>query len=371
MNTQTPSERFLAILAEQLRALGAKDADDIVREMRSHIAETLAQSAAAEAETLAALGDPRELAAALLAERQDASREEGVRPASAARRAFSWLADVASATWPLALGWPLALAVGASLPASPDPVGFAMLLIAQPAGAIVVLTALALVVWPVVALVRTARRRRRGLPTLGTRASKLSAGRSSNSAGWVWAVEGGHALPPVPHPVRARVALAFVLAAIVVGIVWLPTLALFSWKQSETQSAQDHTNDLRMQSYQASAEGWTRDIYTAALSGKMPALVGRGDKGFTASDAVLLGLAASVKADGVSDWRLDLADSQAVTLSGGSANVAVPVVESLPTGGRRVVLHFHVVDPRFGTVKPDEAWSLTGIDREPGVGFAK
>jgi hypothetical protein len=165
------------------------------------------------------------------------------------------------------------------------------------------------------------------------------------------------------------VALAFALAAIVLGM--LPWLAALTWTQSETQSAQDHTNDLRMQSYQASAEGWTRDIYTAALSGKMPALIGRGDKGFAASDAMLLGLAASVKADGISDWRLDLPDSQAVTLSGGSANVAVPVVESSPTGGRRVVLHFHVVDPRLGTVKPDEAWSLMGIDREPGVGFAK
>lgn len=359
MTTPTPSERFLATLAEQLRALGARDADDIVGEIRSHLAE----NPAAEAEALGALGDPRELAAALLAEREEGARDAGVKPAGATLQAFSWAADAVWAVWPVALAWPLLLIVGAGLVVSPDPLGLALLAFAAPGGAIVTLIALALVAGPLVALVRAARRRGRGLPTLGTRVAGLSAGRSAQSSGWVWATGEGGALPPIPHPVRARVALGFALLAVIAGVTWAPALGQVAWMQSQTFDARMNTDDLRMQLYQAAAEGWTRDLYTAALGGTMSAFIDNGDKGFSAKEGLLAGLASSLKADRVTGWRLGLGGDVSVKLSGDSADVVVPVVEVTPTGERNVMIGFHVVDPQGESKGFDQTWSLTSIDR--------
>lgn len=365
MSKPQPVEQFLTTLHDQLRALGAADVDDLVNEMRSHLADQLAEDPErSESDVVESMGDPRELASALLAGRASGASESAWpgQGAHLSRRVAAWAVDALWALWVPALLWPIAAIGVVLMMASLDPVG---LILGSNSVPIVLVLAISLVPvgWFVTVLVRAANGRRIGRPTIGTRATRLTPWNESGPVVWVDADSAppGVALAPVPHRGRARLALVVALVLTLIGALWVPAVA---WRQqgtSKREVAQSAENDARITAYTAGGESRVRALYSAALAGKSDIING----GFTARDTILQDFVDDLEWRGVTDYRLGFYDVEPVAMDPADserATVAIPVIESAPDGEVMRLVHFTVVDPQNGSSGADQTWTLESID---------
>jgi hypothetical protein len=88
------TEHYLAKLADGLEALGPAEIDDVIAEVRGHLAEALADAGGDEAAVLATFGGPEAFAARILEERGFLSSECGVPVAPRAARLAALGIDV-------------------------------------------------------------------------------------------------------------------------------------------------------------------------------------------------------------------------------------------------------------------------------------
>jgi hypothetical protein len=209
-----------------------------------------------------------------------------------------------------------------------------------------------------------------GTPTLGTRVAGIVAQRTAEAIHWVAADAGAAAgIPAAPHRGRARIAASLALAALLGGLAWLPALAVIGSGQQQATETAYRYDEARQQAYQATAEGFTRDLYAATLGEPVAATayLARGDKGYAAADKTLSDFFARSQAEKVSAWTFGLADVPAVRLdpeAADRATVAIPVIETTPQGDRVVTLRFIVIDPQSNSSGADESWTLAAIDRD-------
>lgn len=128
-------EEYLSRLRSELSAAGAEDTDELVAEIRSLLDEATAEDPAAAAFEIERLGDPAELARAILAER-------GL-DAAAGMSPGVW--------WRLGIAAPVDLAIGLAVPAAAAVPLYVAAVFGQPRGlslAIAVALGVATLVWP-------------------------------------------------------------------------------------------------------------------------------------------------------------------------------------------------------------------------------
>lgn len=358
-------EQFLGTFGDQLRALGATDVEDLVNEMRSHLADRLAEDPErSETDVVDSIGDPRELASALLAGRASGASESEWpgKGARASRRVAAWAVDVLWALWVPALLWPVT-AIGVVLAtASLDPVG---LILGSSSLPIVLVLAISVVpvTWFLLVLVRATTARRLGRPTIGTRATRLTPFNDAGPVVWVDADSAppGVSLPPVPHRGRARLALAVAATLTLLGVLWVPAVAWLQQGASKQEAADSAQLDARINAYTSGGERRMRALYSAALAGKTDIV----DGSFNARATLLRSFAADLKKRGVTDYRIGFYDTAPVEIDpadSARAAVAIPVIESTPDGEVMRLVRFTVVDPQNGSYGADQTWTLDSID---------
>lgn len=366
-----PAEEFLGRLARELRTMGARDAKELTEEVRSHITEALGSASdrdAKAADVVAGFGDARELAAAMLAERAEGESDIAAPAASSLARFMAWTADVVCAITPTALLWPFVIMFGAMLQASLVPLELLLAPPVLPATAALIGASVLAIGWPPAYIIRTVRNRRDGRPTIGTRSAGLTCVRTHGKTRWISNSHApGAGVPPAPAVGRARLAVAAAVLLVATGSGWAVAASAMHAQAARTAQEDAHLSELRIQAYQASAQGWVRDAYAAALAGTMDSLLERGDRGFevTAESAQMLrGFARSVMETNVRSWEFAKSQDQPdVTLdpTGDHSTVRIRVTESTYVSRRTMVFFFTVKDPQGASFGADQSWTLDAL----------
>ena len=242
------TEQYLRRVADGLEALGQTEADEVLAELATHIAEATAEAGGDESKALAGFGSPDLLAARILQERGLLAEGAGLRDAPGWMRLAAVAID--AARWLLLLWFLLGSVFFVGVAGSPSPLSLTL-------GWVYVLAVIAGTVWWWVRI-----RRQRGHVTAGMTTLGLRRVRVGDTTRLVRTRD-------IPGLRRGRSELvgSVVWALLFVAVLAFLSYGLFSSARSSSESnrqqeIQEAVRDAR------EAQGFVENVYTAITEGK-------------------------------------------------------------------------------------------------------